>query len=65
MNQNEECVQSPCVENCSLNKENVCLGCFRSLAEIAHWQEMDDSMRIEVLHRAEKRRKSTFNLEPE
>ena len=59
MNQTENIVQSPCIENCCLNGDNVCMGCFRSLGEIAQWQQMDDKMRREVLHKAESRRKSS------
>jgi predicted Fe-S protein YdhL (DUF1289 family) len=58
MNQTEDIVQSPCIENCCLNGDNVCMGCFRSLGEIAQWQQMDDKMR-QVLHKAESRRKSS------
>ena len=61
MNQIEDQVPSPCLDNCCLNNDNVCLGCFRSLAEIAHWQQMDNSMRLAVLRQAEKRRKEQNN----
>jgi uncharacterized protein len=57
MNQIEDPVPSPCKDDCCLNNDNICLGCFRSLAEIAHWQQMDNSMRLAVLRLAEKRRK--------
>ncbi|WP_246058456.1 DUF1289 domain-containing protein [Litorilituus lipolyticus] len=30
-------VQSPCVRNCCLNEQDICLGCFRSLEEIKQW----------------------------
>lgn len=55
---NEKKVQPPCGEFCVLNHENICLGCFRSLAEIAGWQELDDKMRLAVLWRAGRRRKA-------
>jgi predicted Fe-S protein YdhL (DUF1289 family) len=57
MCQIENVVQSPCRENCCLNDENICVGCFRSLAEIAQWQQMDNRTRLDVLRRAENRRK--------
>jgi predicted Fe-S protein YdhL (DUF1289 family) len=57
MNQIEDGVQSPCIENCCLNDEKICLGCFRSIEEITQWQQMNDKMRLEVLHKAENRRK--------
>ena len=57
MNQIEEGVQSPCIENCCLNNQKICLGCFRSIVEIAQWSQMNDRMRLDVLHKAENRRK--------
>jgi predicted Fe-S protein YdhL (DUF1289 family) len=57
MNKIEDGVQSPCIENCCLNDEKICLGCFRSIEEITQWQQMNDKMRLEVLHKAENRRK--------
>jgi predicted Fe-S protein YdhL (DUF1289 family) len=57
MNQIEDGAQSPCIENCCLNDEKICLGCFRSIEEITQWQQMNDKMRLEVLHKAENRRK--------
>lgn len=34
---------SPCVSNCCLNKEDICLGCFRSLSEITGWSQASAS----------------------
>ena len=58
MKQMNHGVKSPCIESCIVNDEKICLGCFRSLGEIAQWQVMDDTMRREVLHKAERRRKA-------
>ncbi|MEQ1601408.1 MAG: DUF1289 domain-containing protein [Methylophilaceae bacterium] len=30
-------VQSPCIRNCCLDEQDICLGCFRSLEEIKNW----------------------------
>jgi predicted Fe-S protein YdhL (DUF1289 family) len=57
MNKIEDGVQSPCIDNCCLNDENICLGCFRSIVEIAQWSQMNDKVRQDVLHKAEIRRK--------
>ena len=58
MNQSNDCVQSPCIENCILNAEKICMGCFRSIVEISQWSQMDDRLRLDVLQKAEKRRKA-------
>ncbi|MDO9104552.1 MAG: DUF1289 domain-containing protein [Methylovulum sp.] len=47
---------SPCIRNCCLNADDVCLGCFRSLYEIMQWAQVDDAMRKEYLKNADSRR---------
>jgi len=59
MNPSKDHVRSPCIDICILNDEKICLGCFRTLGEIAQWQQMDDTMRRDVLHKAESPRKSS------
>lgn len=49
-------IESPCVRNCCLNDDDVCLGCFRSLDEIRLWSNADDSLRAQFLKRAAERR---------
>jgi len=52
----EPIVASPCVRQCTLNDENVCLGCFRSLDEIKEWSGLDAPARRAVLAEAGRRR---------
>ena len=40
---------SPCVSNCCLNEEDICLGCFRSLAEITSWSQASDSGKQDII----------------
>ena len=43
-------VKSPCVEVCQINPERgTCLGCNRTLDEIARWTQMSDDERERVL----------------
>ncbi len=49
-------VQSPCIRNCCLNNEDVCLGCFRLLDEITSWMEADDAERSLILQKAKDRK---------
>jgi predicted Fe-S protein YdhL (DUF1289 family) len=37
-------INSPCVRNCCLNEQDICLGCFRSLDEIKLWGRSDTSI---------------------
>lgn len=47
---------SPCVRNCCLDEQDVCLGCGRSLDEIRDWSAAADPERQKILERAAGRR---------
>ena len=49
-------LESPCVRNCCLNEQDICLGCFRSIGEICHWAQADLALRQQILLVAEQRR---------
>lgn len=53
---NDQSVKSPCVRNCCLSEDDVCLGCFRSIEEITGWNEADDVTRHHILCNAAARR---------
>lgn len=56
MRQSVVAVQSPCVRNCCLNEQNICLGCFRSIDEIIQWGQASDAVKLKILiHVAERR----------
>jgi uncharacterized protein len=43
---------SPCVRNCCLDDDNVCLGCGRSLDEIVAWSASGDAQKRAILERS-------------
>lgn len=43
---------SPCVRNCCLGDDNVCLGCGRLLEEILSWGDASDEEKREILDRS-------------
>ena len=47
---------SPCVSNCCLNEEDICLGCFRSLSEITGWSQASDSGKQNIIDNTALRR---------
>ena len=49
-------VPSPCVGICRLDACGKCVGCFRTLDEIARWPEADDRERQLITERASSRR---------
>jgi predicted Fe-S protein YdhL (DUF1289 family) len=55
-------VKSPCVKVCQMDpSRNLCLGCKRTLDEIARWANMNDAERDRIL--AELPRRSLDVLE--
>jgi predicted Fe-S protein YdhL (DUF1289 family) len=42
-------VASPCVDICRLDAEGLCVGCRRTLGEIAEWSRASDTRRLEIL----------------
>jgi len=49
-------VPSPCINDCCLGDDDICLGCFRSLTEIMQWGQAGSSERRKILHKAQQRR---------
>ena len=50
-------MNSPCIKICVLDEEDrYCLGCKRTLGEIARWGEMNDAERAAVLAQLPARR---------
>jgi predicted Fe-S protein YdhL (DUF1289 family) len=42
-------VPSPCIDICRLNAQGLCMGCRRTLGEIAEWSQASDARRLEIL----------------
>ncbi|WP_250654932.1 DUF1289 domain-containing protein [Alkalimarinus coralli] len=49
---------NPCVRNCCLDEQDICLGCFRSLDEILAWRKLTEEQRRAVMLEAKKRREA-------
>ena len=45
-------VKSPCIEVCSLNNEDVCIGCYRTANEIIEWFSAPNERKREILQRS-------------
>ncbi|EPJ46324.1 MAG: hypothetical protein OFPII_21390 [Osedax symbiont Rs1] len=54
-------VASPCIRNCCLNEDDICLGCYRSLQEICSWSSLSNQDRGQVLHNANARKSLSNN----
>jgi hypothetical protein len=53
-------VQSPCVNICALDEQDICVGCYRSAAEITEWTSLGEEGRKEVVRRAEQRYRAAW-----
>ena len=49
-------VKSPCIEVCSLNDQDVCIGCYRTANEIIEWFSAPDERKREILLSVNQRR---------
>jgi uncharacterized protein len=56
-----ENIQSPCVRNCCLNDNDVCLGCFRTMSEIIAWGQSTNEERQVILTSSKRRAKESVN----
>lgn len=56
MAQEGELPASPCVRNCCLDQQDVCVGCFRTLREIRDWYTASADERRVILANCAKRR---------
>lgn len=63
MSDTNNSAQSPCISNCCLDDDLVCLGCFRSLQEIKEWGVVDDRHRRVIQENAKQRRAACHMLD--
>ncbi len=54
-------VPSPCVRNCCLDGDDICLGCFRTIEEIIKWGEADQNEKLRILTKAKQRQEAREN----
>jgi predicted Fe-S protein YdhL (DUF1289 family) len=57
-NLEQKLITSPCISNCCLDDEDICMGCFRHVDEITGWHSANNERRLEILSNTERRRKS-------
>lgn len=53
---NEEEIPSPCNDQCDMNENDICTGCFRSFIEVVKWPKVDNATRALYLKNVEERR---------
>ena len=48
-------VPSPCVRNCCLDEDDICMGCGRHIEEILSWHQADGEEREDIIVLAKQR----------
>ncbi|WP_299204367.1 DUF1289 domain-containing protein [uncultured Amphritea sp.] len=52
---------SPCIRNCCLDEQDICMGCYRTLKEILAWHKATDDERIIILKLCHARQEKDLN----
>ncbi|MBV1908857.1 MAG: DUF1289 domain-containing protein [Kangiellaceae bacterium] len=50
-------IRSPCISNCCLDQDDICLGCYRHIDEITGWHSADSTGKLKILENTKARRK--------
>lgn len=56
--------ESPCISVCLLDDKEICVGCYRSSAEVTEWFMASADEKREILQRAEQRREEAATFRP-
>lgn len=59
MDSQSEDIPSPCIQFCTLDAERICLGCFRSVAEITVWSRATVAQKKVIVAQALARKASS------
>ncbi|WP_111638197.1 DUF1289 domain-containing protein [Marinomonas shanghaiensis] len=52
----DQIIKSPCIRQCCLDSEDVCVGCYRTINEILMWQAATNEQKVEMLGNASRRK---------
>jgi predicted Fe-S protein YdhL (DUF1289 family) len=54
--------RSPCISVCVLDEQDICMGCYRSSAEITDWFMATAEQKQEILRLASERLQASFTI---
>ncbi|MFY8272963.1 DUF1289 domain-containing protein [Pseudoalteromonas sp. SSDWG2] len=58
--QSKSDIEHPCIRNCCLDSNDVCIGCFRTLDEILRWSSASATEKKAILTLCQHRRNPTL-----
>ncbi|MDX1959472.1 MAG: DUF1289 domain-containing protein [Leptospiraceae bacterium] len=50
-------INSPCTKRCQLDENETCIGCFRTVEEIANWLSYTNREKERILERIQNQKK--------
>ena len=48
-------VNSPCINICKLDENKICIGCYRTLDEIANWTKYTNEEKLNIINQLQNR----------
>ena len=55
-------VNSPCINICKLDENKICIGCYRTLDEIANWTKYTDEEQQNIINQVQNRIQGESNV---
>jgi len=49
-------IASPCIRNCCLDQNDICMGCFRHINEIMQWSSANQELKQQIMKATIKRK---------
>jgi predicted Fe-S protein YdhL (DUF1289 family) len=50
-------IESPCIRECCLDSQDICIGCARHINEITGWQKLSEQEKKLIVSRCDTKRK--------
>ncbi|MDC0610282.1 DUF1289 domain-containing protein [Vibrio sp.] len=57
----EKLIPNPCIRNCCLDDDDICLGCRRKLSEILEWHDASVERKQQILDDSRQRKSHHSN----
>jgi len=54
-------IEKPCIRRCCLDKNDICMGCFRTFNDMKIWRNSNNDEKHEILRLAKKRHNQYLN----
>jgi predicted Fe-S protein YdhL (DUF1289 family) len=55
-------IESPCIRECCLDSQDICIGCARHINEITGWQKLSEQEKKSIVTRCDSSKKNQVSL---